>query len=341
MFEEDILKSNTFDALCVVLCTDEPKYIDTDSHYLHIPEQLFVKYTTNLNLSNICFELSNPLNNKKIYLRKIEPSQGEFKLNILVPNWVQNQLGIQMCGSQIVLRPVSKPPTIHRCKIKGNNSSYVKMDIKSILEEKINQFFCLNINTTFNINGVIFTIIELVSTQDKIIDWGIVLNELEIDFDTPDDIKFIEKRKNLIDIITSKIEDKINLINKQKCELGKKKTGIFKFSNFVSQNTELENLSNQQIDWDELSANITKDLEKEYSNNFKEFELNKNILGDLIEEGKNIQKKIAKELKEKPIENKSTLNLFNTKSYKLNTLNTDNKQLTLEEIRKARLSKLV
>ena len=89
MIEEDILKPHIYDALCVVLCTDEHKYTDPDSHYLHIPESLFVKYIRKINLSNVCFELSNPanLNNskKKVYLRKIEPSQGEYKSNILIP----------------------------------------------------------------------------------------------------------------------------------------------------------------------------------------------------------------------------------------------------------------
>jgi hypothetical protein len=80
-----------------------------------------------------------------------------------------------------------------------------------------------------------------------------------------------------------------------------------------------------------------------------ELELNKNILRDLIDEGKNIQKKIAKELKEtnqeeiKLNENKSLL--FNTKAYKLNEnigINDNSeKKLTREEIRKARLEKFI
>jgi hypothetical protein len=261
MFKEDILKPNTYDALCVVLCTDEPKYIDPDSHYLHIPEALFVKYTSKINLSNVCFELTNPANttnhNKRVYLRKIEPAQEEFKSNILIPSWVQNYLGIGMSGSQLELRPVPRPQSITRCKIRGNISSYVKMDIKSLLEEKINQFKCVNINTNFTVQGVIFTIVELVSSQDKLVEWCITNDELEINFDTPDDIKFIEKRKAMMEKITLKIEDKINSINKQKSVLGKKKTGVFKFSDFVAEKTELNSLSNQQIDWDGLLTDIS------------------------------------------------------------------------------------
>jgi len=83
-------------------------------------------------------------------------------------------------------------------------------------------------------------------------------------------------------------------------------------------------------------------------------------LPDLINEGKNIQKKIAEELKKNnQTETKSKENkrqLFNTKAYKLNdeisndvmlndkTLNNSGqeltRELTREEIRKARLSKL-
>lgn len=342
MNEEDILKPNTYDALCVVLCTDEPKYIDPDSHYLHIPEALFTRYTSKINLSNVCFELSNSADkSKKVYLRKIEPAQGEFKSNILIPSWVQNQLGIGMYGSQIDLRPVPRPQSIIRCKIRGNISSYVKMDIKSLLEEKINQFKCVNLNTNFTVQGVIFTIVELVSNQNKIVEWGITSDELAIDFDTPDDIKFIEKRKVIMDKITLKIEDKINSINKQKNELGKKKTGVFKFSDFVAEKTELNSLSNQQIDWDGLLADINKELENEYLGDLVELELNKNILGDLISEGKNIQKKIAKELKETN-QTETKVQLFNTKAYKLidETINHSTRELTREEIIKARLSKL-
>lgn len=356
MNEEDILKPNTFNALNIVLCTDEFKYIELDSHYLHIPEALFVKYTSKINLSNVCFELTNTINqSKRVYLRKIEPAQGEFKSNILIPTWVQNKLDIEMCGSQINLRPVPRPQKIIKCKIRGNNSSYVKMDIKSLLEEKINQFKCINLNTNFTIQGVIFTIVELVSSQNKLVEWGITSDELVIDFDTPDDIKFIEKRKTIMDRITLKIEDRINSINKQKNELGKKKTCIFKFSDFVAEKTEFDNLSNQQINWDGLLVDIGKELENEHSGDLIELELNKNILGDLIKEGKNIQKKIAEELKKtNQTETKSKENkhqLFNTKAYKLNdemsndkTINNSaqelTRELTREEIRKARLSKL-
>ena len=44
MNNNDILENKTIDAFVITLCTDEHKYIDEDSHYIHIPKSLFVKY---------------------------------------------------------------------------------------------------------------------------------------------------------------------------------------------------------------------------------------------------------------------------------------------------------
>lgn len=377
--EEDLLKPVSAEALCVVLCTDELKYIDPDSHYLHIPKNLFVKYTTKLNLSKIVWELYDPtiLSGKKIYLKKIEPAQGEFKTNILVPNWVQNTLGIKMCGNQLAIRPVPRPQQIKRCKIRGNTSSYIHMDIKTLLEDKINQFKCVNLGTIFSINKVSFTIVELVNTHDKLVEWGIVSEELEIDFDTPDDIKLIEKRKSLMDKINLKIEDKINSINKQKNDINKKKTGILKFSDFVDSQNKLSNLEKEQVNWDELKEKIIKDLKLEHQNdinstnptnstnfiNFNELELKIKLLEELIENAKDVQNKIIEENKKKLLDelelNKSNkpnekneskqinnTDVFNTKAYKLNDDKVEgteevkkDEKLTMEEIRKARLNR--
>jgi len=68
----------------------------------------------------------------------------------------------------------------------------------------------------------------------------------------------------------------------------------------------------------------------------------------LIDEGKNIQKKIAEELKktkQKETKSNDKTQLFNTKAYKLNenieTNDNSDKKLTREEIKKARLKKFV
>jgi hypothetical protein len=372
MYREDILDTKTINALCVALCTDEHKYIDDDSHFIHIPRALFISYTNNLNLNLICFELSNPANsanlanpanpaNPKIYLKKIEPSVGEFESNILLPDWVCKKLSIQMCGEQVSLIPITSPHRIKRCKIRGNNSSYIKMDIKTLLENKINQFKCVNLNTTFTIEGVKFTIVELISTSNKSIDYGITTDELEIDFDTPDDIKLIERRKILTEKITKKLENKINSINEFKNKFNAKKTGIFKFSDYMESQQSQLNQFNPNIDWDEIHNTLITEVEKEYLNNPNELEENKKILKELTDEGKNIQQKMILDRTNLPnttnttnttntnnISGKTTLNPFNTKPYKLcddikpdeQLLSQSSSTLTKDEIRKARLQKM-
>ena len=48
------------DALCVALCTDEKKYTDEDSHFIHVPKQIFIELTNRLNINSMCFEITNP-----------------------------------------------------------------------------------------------------------------------------------------------------------------------------------------------------------------------------------------------------------------------------------------
>lgn len=331
--EEDILKPNTYNALNIVLCTDDLKFIDPDSHFLHIPEQLFTKYINTINLSNVCFELYNPNNNKKIYLKKIEPSFGDFKNNILIPTWVQLFLDIQMTDHFLQLRPVPRPHLILRCKIKANNSSYIHIDIKSLLEDKINQFKCININTHFTIQNVIFTIIELIDYNNISVNWGITNNELQIDFDTPDDIKLIEKRKIITDKITLIIEHKINIIYQQINLLhNKNKTGIFNFNDFIQHKKNIQLLYHTQIDWDDIYQSVFNDLHKQYSLDTNELLFNKNILIELINHGKNTQLNYY---------NNNNTNNTNTTPYKLNNDFDNNYQLTLsrDDIRNARLKK--
>ena len=375
MLKKEILENKTIDALCVTLCTDDPLYIDEDSHYIHIPKSLFISYTNYLNLNLICFELSNPKipTGTKIYLKKIEPSMSEFESNILLPDWVCKKLSIEMCGDIVNIIPITRPNKIKRCKIRGDNSSYVKMDIKVLLEDKINKFKCINFDTSFTINSIKFTIIELISTNDELVNYGITTDELEIDFDTPDDIKFAERRKSLTEKITKKIEDKINSINEFKSKFNAKKTGIFKFNDYMeSQHNQLAQF-NPTFDWDELDNILKLELEKEYSSNPIELEENIKILADLIEEGKSIKDKIpipsipsntSNILAKTETKTKTKINLFNTKPRKLSdTIDSDSNEsaakagngdgdgdefesesksivLTKEEIKRIRLEKL-
>jgi len=350
MYNNDIFENKTISALCIALCTDESKYIEDDSHYIHIPKSLFITYTNTLKLNNICFEISNPTNpsGPRIYLKKIEPSIGEFESNILLPDWVCKKLSIQMCGDIINIVPITKPNIIKRCKIRGNNSSYIKMDIKNLLEEKINEFKCVNLDSVFTINKIKFKIVELISITNNPINYGITTDELEIDFDTPDDIKLIERRKIITEKITKNIEDKINSIEQFKKNFNSKKTGIFKFNDYMeSQQSKLDGF-NENIEWDMIHKNLIIELEKDYKDNLGELEENKKILQVLIEEGKSIQEKMTKN---KPTNcstpNPNNLpepNVFNSKGYKLNNNIESNESnhttLSKEEIRKARLEKL-
>lgn len=344
---DDIFEKKTISAICVSLCTDEFKYIEDDSHYLHIPKTLFINYTNNLTLNNMCFEISNPTNpiGPKLYFKKIEPAIREFDTNILLPDWVCKKLCIQMYGDQINIIPINKPNQIKRCKIRGNESSYIKMDIKTLLEDKINQFKCLNINTVFTINKIKFTIIELISIDNNPINYGITTDELEIDFDTPDDIKLIERRKILTEKITKKIEDKINSNNDFKNKFNAKQTGIFKLNDYIESKQNQLKQFNPNIDWDCIHQIIIFDLEKDYANNSFELEENKKILQVIIDEVKNIIDEFSNINSDINSNEKIESNIFNTKGYKLN----DDKilyeqnlvKLTKEEIRKARLEKFI
>ena len=348
MYRHDIIENKIINAFGIALCTDEPKYIDEDSHYIHIPKSLFVKYINNINLNETCFEISNPANlaSQKVYLKKIEPSMNEFETNVLLPDWVCKKLGIQMYGEQVNLVPVFKPKQVFRCKIRGSNSSYAKMDIKQLLENKLNEFKCLNLNTVFTIEGIKFTIVELIDKSNVNIEYGLTTDELEIDFDIPDDIKFLERRKSLTEKITKKIDEKINLNNEFKKKFNDKKYGMFKFNEYIEkQKSELIQF-NPNIDWDEIQTNLLIELENEYSKNPKELEENKKILHELIDNGKQIQNEMIEKNKKiidekKVVGNKQVINnvFDNTTGYKLddsNKLST----LTKEEIRRARLEKL-
>ena len=348
--QEDIFDTKTLDSLCISLCTDESKYLEMDSHYLHIPQKLFVSYTTSLNLSKICFELSNPLvPNERVYLKKIEPSVRDFESNVLVPDWVCKKLSLSGLGNKINLTPIVQPQIVKRCKIRGDSSSYVKMDIKTLLENKINNFKCVNLGTIFNIEGVNFKIIDLFSSNNRSISYGLLSTELEIDFDTPDDIKLVEKRKKIMDMITCKIEEKVNFIISEKNKFNKKKIGIFKFSDFKEEQNAYSSIPSNAIDWDEINNYMLEQFEQ----NSADFEENKNILQKVIEHGKEIQKKMAEQNQNQNSSDSNTNSdndsnsekknfIFNTRAYKLTeSEDLDDLKLTKDEIRKARLDKLM
>lgn len=336
----DIWNVKTFDTLSIDYCTDNQKFLESDSHYLHIPHELFILYSTSLDFTNICFELSNINDStKKIYLKKIEPSIVEYETKILIPDWICKKLSIDVLNDKINIKPITGLHIIKRCKIKGDNSSYLKMDIKTLLEKKIENLGCINLNSTLNILNVNFTFVELISTNDELIQFGILSDELEIDFDIPDDIKFIEKRKQIVDKITNKIDEKLNSIidEKNKYTNNIKQKKKFKFSELIDEKKKIENFTDNAIDWDELN-NFVKDT---FDKNSPDYQENLIILQEVIEQGKINLKKIEEENK---LNNNNKQNfIFNTTPYKLTDADSDDKntpKLTREEIRKLRLEKL-
>lgn len=210
------------------------------------------------------------------------------------------------------------------------------MDIKTLLEEKINNFKCINLNTVFVVKEINFTIVELISSENNKVNYGLLSIELEIDFDTPDDIKLIEKRKHIMDMITNKIEEKVNFIIEEKNKFNKKKIGIFKFSDFKDEKNCYSSIPSNAIDWNEINNYMLE----QFDSNSTHFEENKKILQEVIEQGKEIQKKMAEQNKDSN-NSESKNHIFNTTPYKLTESNEHNNlKKTKEEIRKARLEKL-
>ncbi len=360
MFEE----IKIIQAVNIALCTDEQKYLDIDSHYIHIPKDLFAKYTRIQDLNTTCFEISNALeygneNQVKVHLAKIEPATGQFSKNVLLPDWVCKKINIDDFGSRVTLKLIKNPKIIKRIKIQGNKSSYVEMDIKSLLEKKIEQFRCINLGIVFHINGVVFNVCELISNDNEPINYGITSSELEIDFDTPDDIKYLEKRKEIMDKILLKIEEKKN-IKTNKTNLNSlsnsnvKKSGIFKFSD-LKKDTQccISDSSEKSICLDGICDELILETESNTNNDKSQIENEKKMIREIIEEGKNKQKQMEEELvnmkKNTDVNtNPSTNNLseqkniFETKGKKLIEENNPEKKviLTKEEIKKLRLQKL-
>jgi hypothetical protein len=403
IYQYDYFKE--IDALCVVLCTDEPKYTDEDSHYIHVPKQLFIELTNRININSMCFEITNPKDPlTKIFIKKIEPATDDFENYIWLPNWICSKLNIKSIGDKINFVPIANPKEIKRIKIKGSSSLYIKTDIKKLLESKLEQFRCINLGEVFHINiteledlkidSIEFTVEELMSKSEEKVRFGIISNEVEIDFEMPEDIKLLENKKKYIkSIINYKINEKINerleknlLIEKKKTE---KKSGIFNFSKLLDEKKLSSNIfnPNEIVNLDEIFDDIVKKINSSNINfgndisnpdNIMLTIQDINILKEIIEEGKNIFKKLAEQHKlnnsncgdccdyngdkdnigNKNKDNKANNdnsnnkvnitkpNYFNTTPYKLSETTTDSivntntdKKLTPEEIRKLRLEK--
>lgn len=349
------------DSLCVTLCTDDKKFIDEDSHFIHIPKQLFIELTNNTNINTMCFEITNPLNPlNKIFIKKIEPSMGDFETYIWLPNWICEKLQIQSIGDKINFVPVINPQVIKRIKIQGNLSSYVKTNIKNLLELKLEHFRCINLNENFHIGEVIFKVKELYSKSEEQINFGIITNEIEIDFETPEDIQFLEKKNYIMSIMTNSIDKILN--NKKNKKTNEKKTGIFNFATLINEkNNDKNNLNlNEIINLDEINDEIIlkiKNIDYKFENisnpnNIKLSVCDLPLIAEIIEEGKILMSKMSEEYKlknniksENCCESKESKNkkniieYFKSTPYKL-TNSAENNQKSIDEIRKLRLENI-
>ena len=364
------------DSLCVVLCTDEQKYTDEDSHFIHIPKQLFIELTNKTNINSMCFEITNPVDPlTKIFIKKIEPASGDFENYIWLPNWICNKLKIKSTMDKIDFVPIANPKEIKRIKIQGSSSSYThsQIDIKKLLETKLEQFRCINLGTQFHIGDVIFEVKELISKSNEPVRFGTISNEVEIDFETPIDMKFLEKKKYIMDIINYMINDKLNENlnnnqNKIKIKI-EKKTGIFNFSKLIDEKNAPVNIfnPNEKINLDQIKDWIgfkinSQDNKFENIPNPNNINLTSNdlfLITEIIEEGKNIMSKMEEDYKLKNKNNdkcedccnsnkdndndkdkdKNKNNYFNSIPYKLTDSTEPTQKLSIDEIRKLRLEK--
>lgn len=185
---------------CIDNCTDESRYIDKESHFIHIPRDIYHKF---LILKKRHGRENFPLyvgvrnidrRNEKLYFGRVEPSVNSANSNhemALLPKWVCTRLGIDEFLGKIDIVYVPIPQPIKYMKIRGNNSSYVKSpDIKLALENKLGQYNCINLNENFYIDDVIFTVTELKNKDNMIIEFGSIFDqEVNIDFELPDDLK--------------------------------------------------------------------------------------------------------------------------------------------------------
>jgi len=316
----------TFDVICEDLCFEDEKYLNIDSHIIHLPKTLFIDFMKKINETNSCIELSNPLfNDKKIFIRKFVSSFGRYSKMAIIPKWICDKLELNIIGSQINISFVNQVNIIKKMKIKGNKSSYVNIDIKKLLEEKIENLKCINVNTFFHINDIIFTICDLTSINDEKIQYGITTDEIEIDFETPDDIQKLERRKIIFDKIIDNLNLKISFNNNDDNKKKIKKTGIFKFSDLINNND--SNVINKYT-LDDLYNELFETFDNE-----NDKLLLKEIFDEIYDE--------YKTLSNKQNTNNKINSVFDGKGYKLSNNDLSNNDITNDKIRQLRLEKLI
>lgn len=204
------LKNHGIDitTVCIDFCTDEDRYINSDSHFIHIPKELYHDFLTLKSLQNrakfplfVAIKNSNK-SQKGILFSKVEPSvvtSNSTHEMCLLPRWAIDKLELEDFLGKIDLIYVPIPQKVDYIKVKGNKSTYVKFkDIKSMLENKLSSYNCLNIEEEFKIEDVTFRVIELKNEKGIDINFGSTFEtDVKIDFETPDDIAELERELKL------------------------------------------------------------------------------------------------------------------------------------------------
>jgi hypothetical protein len=211
-----VLKNGNIDVsvICIDFCTEEDKYLDPNSHFIHIPRDLyldFIKKKSNSGNANsplyVGIRNSKNPNIGQLYFGRVEPSTTTANSHYtmaLAPKWVFDKLQIDLMDGTIDIVYVPNPEPVSLIKLKGSNSLYAKTDIKSTLEMKLSGYNCLNIGEEFKVDETDFRVIELRNKYNKVINFGSIYNidECNLDFEMCDEEIEKEKIRNLQKIKT-------------------------------------------------------------------------------------------------------------------------------------------
>lgn len=220
--------------ISIDFCTEEPRYLQQDSHFIQIPVRLF---NSMISLNNSIKEplyigIQNSFTQKRLYFGRVEPSiksPNSTSDMCIMPNWVLEKLGLDLIGGKVDIVMMTPNVNIQKLgfiKIRGEKSDYVNWsDIKEKLEEKIGQFNCLNNGDHFIIDSIKFTVTELKDKNNNLCDYGCTFNtEVKLEFELPDDL--IEKEKK--EKKEKREKEKLERENQEKIEKREKQEKIEK-----------------------------------------------------------------------------------------------------------------
>lgn len=203
---KNIIGNKDIKAVCIDFCSNETRYTEPNSRTVHIPRDIWSDFINRKNFHRmesipLFIGIRNAKNRKgkKFYFGRVEPSVDTVNSNhtmALLPKWLFECLDMDMMDATIDIVYVPMPQDVDRIILKGNNSSYVNTDVKSELEEQMGSWNCINLNETFKVRDVTFTITDLKTSENKTIEFGSIFNleEVKIEFEEPDDIRELNEK---------------------------------------------------------------------------------------------------------------------------------------------------